>query len=71
MREVATVLGGIGLLIFGCLILTHADSATAVVGQASSSLTDTISTLQGNSAAVGSNGGYGRLTQSARFARRG
>lgn len=47
MREIATVLGGIGLLIFAYLLLTNYQAIGPVLGAATGSLTDTIMTLQG------------------------
>jgi hypothetical protein len=46
MREIATVLGGIGLLIFAYLLFT-APNVSSVFGAASSLLTNTITVLQG------------------------
>ncbi len=48
MREIATVLGGIGLLIFAYLIVTNYNAIGPVLGAATGALTDTIMTLQGN-----------------------
>lgn len=47
MREIATVLGGIGLLIFAYLIVTNYAAIGPVLGAATGALTDTIMTLQG------------------------
>jgi len=57
MREIATVLGGIGLLIFVYLLVKNASGAGKVIGSASGALTNTISVLQGNQVASQSVGG--------------
>lgn len=48
MRELATALGGIGLLIFAYLLLKNATGATSVLTGLSTAMTSTIKTLQGN-----------------------
>lgn len=57
MREIATVLGGIGLLIFAYLCFTQSGGFSTVVGSVSSLLTGTIGTLQGGGGG-GSLGGF-------------
>ncbi len=47
MREIATFLGGIGLLIFAYLLLTNGQSTSTVLGSLSKGMNDTIMTLQG------------------------
>lgn len=48
MREIATIFGGIGLLIFAYLLINNAGNTKTVISSASSALTSTISVLQGN-----------------------
>lgn len=50
LREVATVLGGMGLLIFAYLCFTQAQGFGQVVSSISSLFTNTISVLQGQGA---------------------
>lgn len=53
MKELGTALGGIGLLIFGYLALTHSQGVVQIAEGISQSSTGIISTLQGNSAGAG------------------
>ncbi len=53
MRELATFLGGIGLLIFAYLMLANAGSASTVLSSLSKGMNDTITTLQGRTASGG------------------
>jgi hypothetical protein len=56
MRELASVLGGIGLLIFAYLAFTKASGVSQVSEGLAKSAVDVISVLQGNSATItGSN----------------
>lgn len=50
MKEMGTIVGGIGLLIFAYLALTHATGVVSIAEGISKSSTGLISTLQGNSA---------------------
>jgi hypothetical protein len=59
MREIATVLAGIGLLIFAYLIFTQSQGASTVLGSISSLMTNTISVLQGQGSGGGNYGGSG------------
>lgn len=61
MREIATVLGGIGLLIFAYLMLTNYNAIGPVLGAATGSLTDTIMTLQGRGNATYTAPSFGQL----------
>lgn len=50
MKEIGTVLSGIGLLIFAYLALTHSSGLVQVAEGISQASTGVISTLQGNGA---------------------
>ncbi len=47
MREIATIFGGIGLLIFAYLMVTNGPGVTSIIGQVSTSGTSLIGALQG------------------------
>jgi len=53
MRELATFLGGIGLLIFAYLVFTHGTQVVTVAEGLASAGATTISVLQGNASGVG------------------
>lgn len=53
MRELATFLGGIGLLIFAYLLIANAGNSSTVINSLSKSMNDTITTLQGRSTPLG------------------
>jgi hypothetical protein len=47
MREISSILGGIGLLIFGYLVISNASAANTIVSGVSSSGVNLITALQG------------------------
>ena len=51
-RELTSVLGGIGLLIFGYLILSKSSQASTIAQALTAAGVDTIGTLQGNAVGV-------------------
>jgi hypothetical protein len=52
MRELGTIIGGMGLLIFVYLIFSNAGAASTVAQGLTASAVDTISVLQGKSTSV-------------------
>jgi hypothetical protein len=58
-REIGTILGGVGLLIFVYLVVTQYTGFASVVGAISSFFSSSVSVLQGRGGSPPSNGAPG------------